>query len=42
MQVEAIGIKNLDGLAADGQLYEHSGDYYALEDIEEMIDTLEA
>ena len=33
--------ENLDGLAEDGQLYEHSGDYYRLEDIEDMIDTLE-
>jgi hypothetical protein len=33
--------ENLDGLTQDGSLYEHSGDYYRLEDIEDMIDELE-
>ena len=33
--------ENLDGLAADGQLYEHNGDYYTLSDIEDMIDEIE-
>jgi RNA polymerase subunit RPABC4/transcription elongation factor Spt4 len=38
-----IGIQEqLDSQAQDGQLYEHSGDYYRLEDIEDMIDELEA
>jgi hypothetical protein len=34
--------ENLDSLAEDGQLYEHKGDYYQLQDLEEMIDDLEA
>jgi len=38
-----IGIQEqLDSQAQDGQLYEHGGDYYRLEDIEDMIDELEA
>ena len=38
-----IGVtENLDSLAEDGQLYEHSGDYYRLEDLEDMIDDIEA
>ena len=34
--------EELDSLASDGQLYEHNGDYYRIEDIEELIDDLEA
>ena len=34
--------ENLDGLAQDGELYESGGKYYAMSDIEEMIDDLEA
>jgi len=33
--------ENLDSLAEDGQLYEHSGDYYTLTDIEDMLDGIE-
>ena len=37
-----IGVtENLDGLAADGQLYEHNGDYYRIEDLDDMLDDLE-
>ena len=37
-----IGVtENLDSLAEDGQLYEHNGDYYQLEDLDEMIADLE-
>ena len=36
-----IGVQEqLDSQAQDGHLYEHSGDYYRLEDIEDMIDEL--
>ena len=31
--------ENLDSLAQDGNLYEHNGDYYRLEDLEETLET---
>ena len=34
--------ENLDSLAEDCQLYELSGDYYQVSDIEEMLDDIEA
>lgn len=38
-----IGVdENLSNLAEDGQYYEYNGDYYRLEDIEEMLDDIEA
>ena len=37
-----IGVtENLDSQVEDGQLYEHDGDYYTLDDIEDMLDELE-
>jgi len=37
-----IGVtENLDSLAEDGQLYQHDGDYYRIEDIEDMLDELD-
>ena len=32
--------ENLDSLAEDGVLYEHNGDYYRIEDIDDMLDEL--
>ena len=38
-----IGAKeNLDALAEDGCLYEHNGEYYAIEDLDDMLDDIEA
>lgn len=38
-----IGVtENLDSLAQDGQLYEHNGDYYRIEDLDDMIDDIMA
>jgi hypothetical protein len=38
-----IGVsEHLSSLAEDGELYEYSGDYYRPEDIEEMLDDIEA
>ena len=38
-----IGVQeNLAALAEDGNLYEYGGDYYRLEDLDDMLDTLEA
>jgi RNA polymerase subunit RPABC4/transcription elongation factor Spt4 len=34
--------ENLDSLAEDGVLYEYSGDYYRMEDLDDMLDDLEA
>ena len=37
-----IGVtENLDALTEDGQLYAHDGDYYTLEDIEDLLDELD-
>lgn len=37
-----IGVtENLDSLAEDGHLYEYSGDYYRIEDLEDLLDELE-
>ena len=37
-----IGVtENLDSLVEDGQLYEYDGDYYALDDIDTMLDELD-
>lgn len=37
-----IGVtENLDSMVEDDQLYEHDGDYYTLDDIEDMLDELE-
>ena len=37
-----IGVQeNLDSLVEDGQLYEYGGDYYALDDIDTMLEELE-
>ena len=37
-----IGVtENLDSLVEDDQLYEYDGDYYALNDIDKMLDELE-
>jgi hypothetical protein len=37
-----IGVtENLDSLAEDCQLYELSGDYYQVSDVEEMLDEIE-
>ena len=38
-----IGVKeNLDSLAEDGILYEYNGDYYQMEDLDAMLDEIEA
>ena len=38
-----IGVtENLDSLAEDGQLYEHNGDYYQMEDLDDMLDDIKA
>ena len=38
-----IGVtENLDSLVQDGQLYEYSGDYYRMEDLDRLLDELEA
>ncbi len=34
--------ENLDSLAEDGQLFEYCGHYYRLEDVEDLIEELEA
>ncbi len=34
--------ENLESLAQDGQLYEYSGEYYQMNDLEEMLDEIEA
>ena len=34
--------ENLESLADDGQLFEHCGYYYRLEDVEDLIEELEA
>jgi len=34
--------EELDNLASDGQFYEHNGDYYRIEDIEDMLDDIMA
>ena len=37
-----IGVdENLQSLAEDGQLFEYEGDYYRLEDVEDLIEELE-
>lgn len=37
-----IGVQeNLDSLVEDGQLYEYDGDYYNLNDIDELLKELE-
>jgi hypothetical protein len=38
-----IGVhENLDSLVEDGQLYEYDGEYYDLNDIDELLEELEA
>ena len=38
-----IGVtENLDSLAEDGILYEYNGDYYQMEDLDAMLDDIEA
>lgn len=38
-----IGAKeNLDSLAEDGNLYEYGGNYYRIDELEDMLDELEA
>lgn len=38
-----IGVdENLQSLAEDGQLFEYEGDYYRMEDVEDLIEELEA
>lgn len=34
--------ENLDSLAQDGQFYEYGGDYYRMDNIDEMLDDIEA
>ena len=37
-----IGVtENLDSLTEDGQLYEHNGDYYQMEDLDDMLSDIE-
>ena len=38
-----IGVQeNLDSLAQDGRFFEYNGDYYDMDDIDEMLDEIEA
>ena len=37
-----IGVtENLDSLAQDGQLYEYEGEYYAIDDLDNLLDDIE-